>query len=43
MGIAEYDEYLKFKYGDYMTFPKENERKKHSVSRFLIQEDEVYK
>ncbi len=35
-GIASYDEYLRFKYGDYMTIPAENERKIHSVSAIRV-------
>ena len=35
-GVAEYDEYLRFKYGNYMTLPPENERKKHPISRLKL-------
>jgi len=35
-GIAEYDEYLTFKYGDYMALPPENERKTHPISRLRL-------
>ena len=35
-GVAEYDEYLSFKYGDYMSLPPENERKTHPVSRLKL-------
>lgn len=31
-GIREYDEYLRFKFGDYMTLPPVNERKGHAVT-----------
>ncbi len=31
-GIKNYDEYLCFKYGDYMTLPEEKDRKTHPVS-----------
>jgi lipopolysaccharide cholinephosphotransferase len=31
-GIREYNEYLTFKFGDYMTLPEENQRKVHPVS-----------
>lgn len=32
MGIRDYDDYLSFKFGDYMTLPPESERKTHPVS-----------
>ena len=35
-GIAAYDEYLRFKYGDYMTLPPEGERKTHPVSAIRV-------
>ena len=35
-GVMEYDEYLTFKYGDYLTFPPENERKTHPISRLKL-------
>jgi lipopolysaccharide cholinephosphotransferase len=35
-GVAEYDEYLAFKYGDYLSPPPENERKTHPVSRLKL-------
>jgi lipopolysaccharide cholinephosphotransferase len=35
-GVAEYDEYLRFKYGDYMTLPPEKERKTHPVSKLSL-------
>lgn len=31
-GIKEYDEYLNFKFGDYMELPPEKDRKVHPVS-----------
>jgi lipopolysaccharide cholinephosphotransferase len=31
-GVAEYDEYLTFKYGDYMTVPPDEQRKIHPIS-----------
>jgi lipopolysaccharide cholinephosphotransferase len=37
-GIAEYDEYLAFKFGDYMTLPPEAERKTHPVSKLKLPE-----
>ncbi len=33
-GIKDHDEYLSFKFGDYMTLPPENERKTHPTSYF---------
>ena len=35
-GIKNKEEYLEFKFGNYMCLPKESERKKHSVSKFGI-------
>ncbi len=35
-GIAAYDEYLSFKYGDYMTLPPEGKRKTHPVSAIRV-------
>lgn len=35
-GIKEWDEYLTFKFGDYMQLPKESERKRHSVTKLEI-------
>lgn len=40
LGVAEYDEYLRFKYGDYMTLPPESERKTHPISRLKLIETE---
>jgi lipopolysaccharide cholinephosphotransferase len=37
-GIAEYDEYLTFKFGDYMALPPENQRKTHPVSKLKLLE-----
>ena len=31
-GIKDYDEYLSFKFGDYMTVPSKERRKVHPVS-----------
>ena len=36
LGVAEYDEYLTFKYGNYMSLPPENERKTHPVSKLKL-------
>jgi lipopolysaccharide cholinephosphotransferase len=38
-GIAEYDEYLTFKFGDYMTLPPENKRKVHPISKLKLPEE----
>ena len=35
-GIAEYDEYLAFKYGDYMALPPDSDRKTHPVSSLKL-------
>lgn len=35
-GIAEYEEYLSFKFGDYMTLPPESQRKTHPVSKLKL-------
>lgn len=35
-GIKEYDEYLSFKFGNYMELPSEEQRKVHPVSKFKI-------
>lgn len=35
-GIADYDEYLQFKFGDYMELPPESERKVHPVSELQL-------
>ncbi len=35
-GIAEYDEYLSFKFGDYMELPPEEKRKVHPVSELKV-------
>ena len=35
-GINDYDSYLSFKYGEYMTLPKECERKIHPVSKLVL-------
>lgn len=37
-GIKEYDEYLSFKFGEYMTLPPENQRKVHPVSAITLTE-----
>jgi lipopolysaccharide cholinephosphotransferase len=36
MGIAEWDEYLRFKFGDYMQLPAENERKTHPITMLRL-------
>lgn len=38
-GVAEFDEYLTFKFGDYMTLPPESERKTHPISKLTLPED----
>lgn len=35
-GIAEYDEYLSFKFGNYMELPTEEKRKVHPVSKLKV-------
>ncbi|MDK2807494.1 MAG: lipopolysaccharide cholinephosphotransferase [Clostridiales bacterium] len=35
-GIEEYDEYLSFKFGDYMSLPPEKDRKIHPVSKIKL-------
>lgn len=35
-GINQYDEYLSFKFGDYMTLPPEKQRKVHPVSAIIL-------
>lgn len=35
-GIKEYDEYLSFKFGDYMSLPPEKDRKTHPVSKIKL-------
>jgi lipopolysaccharide cholinephosphotransferase len=35
-GPAEYDDYMTFKYGDYMVLPPEGERKTHPISRLKL-------
>lgn len=37
-GIREWDEYLSFKFGDYMKLPPESQRKTHPVSKLVIPE-----
>ncbi len=39
-GILEWDEYLTFKFGDYMTLPPESRRKTHPVSKLIIPEQQ---
>lgn len=36
MGLADYDEYLTFTYGDYMTLPPVGKRKSHPVSKLRL-------
>ena len=35
-GIKEYDEYLSFKFGEYMKLPPEEQRKVHPVSKLRL-------
>lgn len=35
-GVAAYDEYLTFKYGDYMTLPSADKRKTHMISKLSL-------
>lgn len=35
-GIGDWDDYLTFKFGDYMKLPKESERKRHNVTKLEI-------
>ena len=35
-GIKDYDEYLRFKFGDYMTLPPVEKRKVHPVSALKV-------
>ena len=35
-GISDYDQYLKFKFGNYMELPPESERKTHPVSKLKL-------
>jgi lipopolysaccharide cholinephosphotransferase len=37
-GIAEYDEYLTFTFGDYMAIPPEAQRKTHQISKLKLPE-----
>lgn len=37
-GVADANEYLRFKFGDYMTLPPENQRKTHPVSKLRLTE-----
>ena len=41
MGIKDYDEYLTFKFGDYMTLPPEEKRKTHPVSKVAFPKEFV--
>ena len=36
LGPKEYDEYMTFKFGDYMTLPPEKERKTHPISKLKL-------
>ena len=38
-GIADYDNYLRFKFGDYMTLPPAEQRKTHPVSALRLPEE----
>ncbi len=38
-GVAKYDEYLKFKYGDYMILPPDIQRKTHPISKLKLIKD----
>ena len=35
-GIYDYDEYLRFKFGDYMTLPDERDRKTHPITKLRL-------
>jgi lipopolysaccharide cholinephosphotransferase len=37
-GITDYNDYLTYKFGDYMTLPPEGRRHWHPVSRFRLPE-----
>jgi len=37
-GPKDYDEYMTFKFGDYMNLPPESERKTHPISRLKLLE-----
>jgi lipopolysaccharide cholinephosphotransferase len=42
-GIRDYEEYLTFKYGDYMELPPENQRKVHPVSDIKLIDVDLYR
>jgi lipopolysaccharide cholinephosphotransferase len=37
-GVKDWDEYLTYKFGDYLILPQENERHRHPVSKFELPE-----
>jgi lipopolysaccharide cholinephosphotransferase len=37
--MKAYDEYLTFKYGDYMKLPPEDERRNHPAVKFRLPDD----
>lgn len=41
-GIKDHDEYLSFKFGEYMTLPPEHQRKVHPVSQITLIEGEFF-
>ena len=43
MGMKDYETYLRYKYGDYMTLPPAEKRKVHPVSRLKLLEDKETK
>ena len=35
-GVYDYEEYLRFKFGDYMTPPEEKDRKTHPITKLKL-------